>query len=80
MAKKSARLTSLSSAAPNTNSLHGSQAYLKTLQRQHRITIRRLDNIARKLECVPEEEDRPEERQRGSGLVAWFLRMVGGRG
>lgn len=60
--------------------LQGPQECLRTIQRQHKITIRRLDNIARKLDALPEEEERPEERQRGSGLVAWFLRMVGGRG
>lgn len=79
MAKTSRRPTSRSSAGLTTSNLQGPQQYLRTIQRQHKITIRRLDNIARRLDAMPEEE-LPEERQRGSGLVAWFLRMVGGRG
>ena len=77
MAKTSRRPTSRSSAGLTTSNLQGPQQYLRTIQRQHKITIRRLDSIARKLDALPEDEERPEERQHGLGLVGWFLRLMG---
>lgn len=60
-------------AVPATNSFgEASVAYLKTLQRQHRITIRKLDNIQRELDAASGESSM--ER---SSLVDWFLRMMG---
>lgn len=68
---------SLHSSVPNTSRAlgNGAAAHLKTLQRQHKITIRRLDSIQRKLQALPPEEPEPEEDKK-MGLVEWFLKLV----
>lgn len=73
--KRGVRPTSQASHALSMSSLRGSQECIRTLQRQHKITIRRLDNIARKMEIAPDEEP-PPSPTKGSNLVAWFMRLI----
>jgi CHASE3 domain sensor protein len=76
MANLGRKRTSRPSPAQSTTSiLDGSQEYLRTLQRQHKITLRRVENIQRQLDALPQEEDRAEHRT--SSLADWFLRLMG---
>lgn len=64
-------------STPNAGLFDGPNEVLKTLQRQHKITLRKVEAIERQLEAKPSEaagEDTP------GGIVGWFLRLIHGRG
>lgn len=64
------RLTSRPTTDPNT--IDELAPFLKSLQRQHQITLRRVENIQRQLDALPEEDIEPPK----VGIVAWFLKLV----
>jgi hypothetical protein len=53
--------------------LQGSQEILKTLERQHKITLRRVEQIERRVAAGASKEDLPVKQS----LVDWFMDLLG---
>lgn len=67
MARRKSLSTSPGSTSPTTIGDLG--PFIKTLRRQHTITLRRVDNIQRQLGMG-------EEVRKDSSLVSWWRRLI----
>ncbi|UIY29191.1 hypothetical protein LZK73_21905 [Neorhizobium galegae] len=71
-----ARRKRTSPASTDPNTIGDLQPYLKSLQRQHQITLRRVENIQRQLDAMPEEAEAVQRHYPGRALVEWFRKLM----